>query len=287
MATTATTDVAGLIPNVISARTFDTYVSALRISPLAEENRELEGGPGDRVTLGTFGDIGEALDLAELDVIVPDKLTATTAAFTIQRLGKGVAYSYVSQRVSSVDLNQRAGAQLGNAIGRKIDRKLALNATNGRLAARTFGSTVAVAAITLADWQAMIDTFNDDERQGMVAVVTAAQLRTIVGFYGVTNAATFGSDVFIREGVTAVGQLEGVSLVVSDRLATVAGTTSGIARPILMFQPNRTLVSAFSLRPLIEVERVPAGARVEIYANALWAGGVQEPRTLTVGFFTG
>lgn len=276
MATTLTTDL--IIPEVASTKAFDAIVATTRLSPLAEENRELEGGPGDRVKIGTYGAEGEAEDLAENQEIIPGKFTETGATFIVGRKGAGKSFTREARDQSGEDLSGRAGRVLGAMVARKIDRDLALKAYNGADAGRILtapGTTPGLLDATLLTRGTAQFEDVDDEP---VLVTTANGLASLGYSLGVFNAATFGGGEFIREGIRSVGRLLGVNVITSTRLPLYAAGS----RASLLFVPNRTLVSAYSQRPLVEPDVKPARNAVDIFINTTWAGGVQERATLTV-----
>lgn len=273
MATTVTSDIAGLVPEVISARTFDTIVARVVLSALAEQNTQLEGGPGDRLIVGTFADIGEAEDLAENAVITPKAMSATAAPFIVGRIGDGVAYTRDAAIKSGANLNAKAGTALGNALARRIDRKLALNAVNGADPAHVFGDGTTPLTPTLLT--TALGVYEDTDLPTLVT--TSNGLQNLATSLGAFNASTWGGGEVIREGVRAVARLLGVNIVTMSRLPVALGVRSS-----LLILPGRTLVSAYAQRPTIDTEVVGARNAVELYANSIWAGGAQEPATLAV-----
>lgn len=273
MATTTSTDVAGLIPEVISARTFDTIVARVVLSALAEQNTELEGGPGDRLVIGTFADIGEAVDLAENAVITPKAMSATAAPFIVGRVGDGVAYTRDAAIKSGANLNAKAGTALGSAIARRIDRKLAINTVNGALPANVFGD--GTTPLTPALLTSALAVYEDTDLPTLVT--TSTGLQNLATSLGAFNASTWGGGEVIREGVRAVAKILGVNVVTTSVLPVATGVRSSI-----LVLPGRTMVSAYAQRPTIDTETVGARNAVEVYANSIWAGGAQEPATLAV-----
>lgn len=278
MAQTNMADVATLIPEVISARSFETTRDTVVISAKAEQNTDLEGAPGDRVTVGTWGAVDAASNLGETDTIVPKKMAATGASFIVQRVGDGRAYSYMANRTASADLERRAGTELGQAVAYRIDTNLALSAYNARVAGRTVDASAAATDADLV--KAFIDVVDSldpvgGENANLTAILPKSTIQRIAREVGL-NAQKYGD-----AGVWAQGKLSrfwGVDFTKSGRLAVPAANQ----RAGLIVEDGVTLVSAYSMRPLTEVERKPASASVEVYVNAIWAGGVQDNQGLGV-----
>lgn len=274
MAVTTTTDVASaLVPAVISPKTFDATVANVVLSGLADQDTSLEGTAGDRVTIGSFADIGEAIDLAENEAITPKKFTATATQFVVGRIGDGVAYTRDAVIKTGIRMSDKAGTALGKAVARRIDTKLGLAALSQSLVGNRFGD--GTTALTAGMVAAGSELFEDEDETPVLAA-TSRQWWNLAVDLGALDAGTFGNDEIIRNGVRAAAPLLGVRPVITKRLPSVSGTR----RSALMFLPGRTLVSAFSMRPLVEYDEQPARNAVDVYVNTIWAGGVQDPATL-------
>lgn len=278
MATTTTSNVAGLIPAVIAADAFDVFQNALRLSPLAVERRELEGaGVGDRVSIGTFADAGEADELVETTAMVPVNLAATTSTFIVKELGKAIAYTRKAGRLSRAQLQQRAANAVGVAVARRVDRLLGSESYNARTTARDITAASGTDPMSLAKLRAGLATFGED-RDGLVIVMRSAQHDRLLADAGLSNASAAGGDFVLRDGVVA--RLYGMDVIVSNVLPTptIATVVNNVA---FIMKRNRTLASAYAERPDVEVDYNILSREFLVAATALWAGGLQEAATFT------
>lgn len=276
-ATTTTANVAGLIPAVIAADAFDVYVNAMRISPLAQERRELEGANvGDRVSIGTFADAGEAAELVETTAMVPVNLSATVGTFIVKELGKAVAYTRKAGRLSRAQLQTRAANAVGNAIARYVDRVLFSDSYNARTTGLDITSASTTDPMSLAKLRAGLARFGEN-RDNLVIVMKPAQHDRLLADSNLTNAAGFGGgDFVIREG--RVTRLYGMDLVISSQTGTVTNG-NGVNNIAAIVQRNHTLASAYSQRPEVDVDYNILAREYQVAATALWAGGLQDPTT--------
>jgi hypothetical protein len=273
MATTTLPDISAIIPEAIRAETIDAYVANATLAPLAEQDNTLQGvGVGDRLTIGSFGAVTAALNLAETEAIVPKKLTATARSFIAGRIGDAYSYSYMSGRFSPTSLQTKAGQYLGKAAALRVDINLAATALSTVLAPRKI---TIVGVLTAAKFIEGVRQFPDELRSQLVAVLTAGQRAAL------TDAVLAGGTQYQGQTVWRDGEIDrffGVSITTNSYLAT----TTGSNKAALLFLRGRTLVSAFAQDPLIEVERFPKTATIDVTMNGIWAGGVQELDTLTV-----
>lgn len=273
MATTTVPDISAIIPEVIRAETLDVYVASTTLAPYAEQSTELEGvGVGDRITIGSFGAVTPALNLAETEAIVPKKLAATARSFIAGRIGDAYSYSYMSGRFSPTSLQTKAAQFLGRSAALRVDINLAATALSTVLAGRKITVT---GVLTAEKFIEAVRQFPDELRGDLVAVLTAGQRAALTDEVKTAGMNYAGQTVW-RDG--EIDRFFGVPIETNSYLAT----TTGSNKAGLLFLRNRTLVSAFAQDPLIEVERFPKTATIDVTMNGIWAGGVQELDTLTV-----
>lgn len=284
MATTTVANVAGLIPAVIAADAFDVYTNRVVLSKYAVERRDLEGQAGDRVSLGTWAAVSPADELVETTSIVPENLSATTAAFIIKELGKGVEWTRKAGRLSRQDMQTRASNAVGNAIARKIDLSLGADAYNARATAKDVVATgandpMSAAKIRRGKRNMGEIAFGDDAITDLILVLRSVQYDALVA-ERIANgqAAPQIGERALREGV--IDRIAGVDIVVSDALPTVTGTRgayTGAINLAFMFRRQRSLVSAYAERPDIEVDYNIWSRTYGVAGTCLWTGGLAEP----------
>lgn len=283
MATTTTSNVAGLIPAVIAADAFDVYTNAIVLSRLANERRDLEGQAGDRVTIGLWAAVGVADELVETTAMVPENLSATAGTFIIKELGKAVEWSRKSGRLSRVDMQRRASNAIGGSIARKIDLALGTDSYNARATAKDVVATGAADPLTATKVRRAKRNFGEqafvgDGLSDLIAVIRSVQYDALVA-ERVANgqAAPQMGERALRDGI--VDRIAGVDIVVSDALPTVTGTRGAYTGAVnlgFMFRRNRSLVSAYAERPEIELDYNIYARTFGAAGVTLWTGGLAE-----------
>lgn len=273
MATTTTADIAALVPEVIRSQTLDAVNAATTFAPLAEVITDLSGvGVGDRVTVGSFGAATPALNLAETEEIVPKKVAATARSFVAGRVGDSYEHSYLAAKFSPADVQARAVRYLGEGFAQRIDLNLTAACLTDVPAGRKITPTT---VITVASFVQAVETFTDEQLVDVVAVLTRAQRNAL------RAEVMAGGQQYAGQTIWQDGQLNsfhGVPIATNGYLPV---TTAGRHAAVFL-RRNRTLVSALAQDLLIEVERFPKKATVDVTGNGVWAGGVQEPSSLTV-----
>lgn len=278
MAVTASTDIAAWIPDVISASIYDTmYEADFTLNALAARYGELEGRPGDSITIPTDGIVAPADDLAETVAAVDDKLAGAGVTMTVKEAVKSIAWYDRTKIQSGRDLNQVAGRRVGGAITERIEIDLGAALLAGRDTTKDPTATVAsynLAAVTAQKAKIPAKL----RRRGVVAVGTDASLSGLLSDTTVQNAAAFGSDEAIREGAFSRPLFGVTPIAVDDNIlpATVtAGAVTG--KPVVMFARGM-LVRAFQKMPSSEVERDARARLTRIVGTAFHGEGVVDSR---------
>ena len=120
-----TTNLAQLLdPQVIGEFLDVKLINAIKLSPLVEIDRTLEGVPGSKLTLPKFGYIGDASDLAEGGELTFDQLTETTVEVAVKKVAKGVKITDEAVLSGYGDPVNEIGKQLLMAVASKVEADL-------------------------------------------------------------------------------------------------------------------------------------------------------------------
>lgn len=260
MATTLSTDL--YIPDVWADLAFEEFTGKAVVSQFALQDDSLAGKPGETVIFPKWMTLSDMADVAETDVLVPEKLTQSSSEATIKEAAKAVEFTDKAKLTGIGNVQDEAIRQFGLLAARKVDADLVAAAQ----------ATVA-GGITYADGRAAVAsaplTYSTPATTG-VSKLPYAQLVAAIGQFGDTfdpdefaglfvNPATWGSimtdDQFISAAQMAsgnqivqrgqVGSILGVPVVVTSRVAT--GKTLLIKRNALGVMWKR--------RPLVEQDR--------------------------------
>ena len=225
-----------LDPQVIGQFLDVKLIDAIKLSPLVEIDRTLEGVPGSKLTLPKFGYIGDAKDLAEGGELTFDQLTETTVEVAVKKVAKGVKITDEAVLSGYGDPVNEIGKQLLMAVASKVEADL-YNAVKT-------GSTAKVTATAFAK-ENIIDMkakFGEDIEEAMYLFVNSADYATLCkdkDFVQIANGAQVISG--------QVGMLYGVNIVVADRVDAgkpflmKAGALSLIMKRNVMVEMDRDM----------------------------------------------
>lgn len=241
MATTVASDL--IVPEVWGPMVMKAALERAVMVPLATVDSTLEGQPGDTIQWPTYGYIGDAVDTAETDAIVPVKLTTDSSDATIKEATKGVELTDKAVLTAMGNPTQEALRQLGLATSRKFDADLHASALAGLPTEQN------VVADQL-DWNAFtvaIAKFGDewDPTDMGALVVHSMQAASLMRLDAFQNLAQTGQNVILRG---QVGTLGGVPIIVTDRVGkSGAGATTRykallVRRNALLFVRKRAAI---------------------------------------------
>ena len=205
-----------LNPQVIGEFLDVKLIDAIKLSPLVEIDRTLEGVPGSKLTLPKFGYIGDAKDLAEGGELTFDQLTETTVEVAVKKVAKGVKITDEAVLSGYGDPVNEIGKQLLMAVASKVEADL-YNAVKTGVGVHTVTGE-AFAKENIVDMKAK---FGEDIEEPMYLFVNSADYATLCkdkDFVQIANGAQVISG--------QVGMLYGVNIVVADRVE--------VGKPFLM-----------------------------------------------------
>ena len=232
-----TTNLAQLLdPQVIGEFLDVKLIDAIKLSPLVEIDRTLEGVPGSKLTLPKFGYIGDAKDLAEGGELTFDQLTETTVEVAVKKVAKGVKITDEAVLSGYGDPVNEIGKQLLMAVASKVEADL-YNAVKTGTTAKVTAS--AFAKENIVDMKAK---FGEDIEEAMYLFVNSADYAKLCkdkDFVQIANGAQVISG--------QVGMLYGVNIVVADRVDAgapflmKAGALSLIMKRNVMVEMDRDM----------------------------------------------
>lgn len=165
-------------PQVLADMLIPELEKKIKLAPIAEIDRTLQGNAGSKLTVPKWSYIGEASDVAEGTAIPIEQLGKTEKEMTIKKAGKGVEITDEAMLSGYGDPLGEGTRQLAVSIADKIDNELVVAlGTSTQTSAVTGGLTVANLDKSLA-------VFDDEDDEPVVLVcnpANAMELRADAG----------------------------------------------------------------------------------------------------------
>ncbi|WP_293787767.1 N4-gp56 family major capsid protein [uncultured Aeromicrobium sp.] len=220
----------------------------------------LVGQPGETVNFPKWMELSEMQDVAETDVLVPEKLTQKASAATIKEAGKAVEISDKASLVGLGNPQDEAVRQFGVLAARKVDADLiaAAQATvaggvkyadgSAATASAPLSATISGGAIT---WDGIVDgleQFGDDfepsEFSGLyIRAEQRSQIMKDDAFIKASEVSAGGAGSMLRRGF--IGEIAGLPVYVTNRL--------GSGKALVLKQNSLGLF--YKRRPIVEQDR--------------------------------
>ena len=206
-----------LDPQVIGAYLDVKLIDKIKLSPIAEINRELEGRPGSTLTFPKWGYIGDAADLAEGAALTYENIAESTVEIKVKKVAKGVSITDEAVLSGYGNPVEQIGQQLLTAVASKIEADMYDAVKNEKKATRDtvgcFQHKYTGNTFTKEDIIDMRAKFGEDQEGEMVLFVNPAEFAVL---------AKDRDFVQIQQGAQIIsgemGMLYGVRLVVANRV---------------------------------------------------------------------
>ena len=238
-------------PQVIGAYLDVKLVDKIKLSPLVEMDRTLEGRPGDTLSLPAWAYIGDAKDLAEGAALTFESISESMVNVKVKKVAKGI--SITDEAVLSGHGNpvEQIGQQLLTAVASKIEADLyaaVAAATTQKVVAATFTKE------TIVDMRAK---FGEDQEEEMYLFVNPAEYAILCkdkDFVQIQQGAAVISGT--------IGRLFGVNIVVANRVTAgepflmKAGALALIMKRNVMVEMDRD-ITTFSTKFAVSDHYVP------------------------------
>ena len=238
-------------PQVIGAYLDVKLVDKIKLSPLVEMDRTLEGRPGDTLSLPAWAYIGDAADLAEGAALTFESISESMVNVKVKKVAKGI--SITDEAVLSGHGNpvEQIGQQLLTAVASKIEADLyaaVAAATTQKVVAATFTKE------TIVDMRAK---FGEDQEEEMYLFVNPAEYAILCkdkDFVQIQQGAAVISGT--------IGRLFGVNIVVANRVKAgepflmKAGALALIMKRNVMVEMDRD-ITTFSTKFAVSDHYVP------------------------------
>jgi N4-gp56 family major capsid protein len=183
-------------------------VDAIKFAPLCGINNDLQGRPGDTLTLPQYSYIGDSTDVAEGDDIPLTKLAATSAEVKVKKAGRGIEITDEAILSGYGDPVNEIAKQLLVSIASKVDNDvLALFKTAQTTAAVAGGFTKYAVVDMMAE-------FGEDMDGEMSLIINPAQLAILRKDPDFVEVMA-GQKIISGE----MGQIFGCRVVVSNKVA--------------------------------------------------------------------
>lgn len=197
---------------VISDLVNNGLENELKFAPLAVVDTSLVGQVGDTVKLPKYAYIGDAQDVAEGEAIDIEKLSATSAAVTVKKAGKGLEITDEAALSGYGDPIGTGAKQLRRAIAQKVDNDC-YEGLCGISGAMTVGDGAdELSADFVAD---ALVKFGQDIDGDKVLLISPKQLASLRKDDSYIMPCDMGAQV-MAEGT--VGSIHGCQVVISDRI---------------------------------------------------------------------
>lgn len=210
-------------PQVVGDMLNVKLTDAIKLAPLATIYNNLEGRPGNKITLPYYSYIGNATEVAEGQDISISKLEEQTKEVTIKKFGKGVQITDEAVLSGYGDPIGQATTQMALAIASAIDNDL-LAALDGNSVVHSIS-----AALTPDDIADALIKFGEDIDGDKVILVDPTAYATLRKTDAWIPNTEVGADMIIRG---MVGMVHGCQVVVTNRIkASGQKTNFHIVKP--------------------------------------------------------
>ena len=231
-------------PEVIGAYLDVKLVDKIKLAPIVEVDRTLEGRPGSTLTLPKWGYIGDAADLAEGAALTFEDIAESTQEIAVKKVAKGVSITDEAVLSGYGNPVEQIGQQLLVAVASKIEADLYDAVKNEKVATRNSAGCLkhqyTGAAFAKEDIIDMLAKFGEDQEGEKVLFVNPADFAVL---------AKDPDFVQIMQGAQIItgemGMLYGVRIVVANRV------TAG--QPFMMKPGALSLVMKRNV--MVEAER--------------------------------
>lgn len=198
MATTMLNDI--INPQVMGDMIEAKIPHLLKFTPFAKVDTSLVGVPGDTKTVPSWNFIGAAEDVAEGAEVETQKLTASTATFTIKKAMRSVGITQESINSGLGDPIGAAEDQLAKAIAVKLDADVLAAAKTATLTFDGSASKIAYAGIVDA-----VGVLDEEENTDKVMFIAPAQVTTMRKDADFVDKNKYGNDVMVTGEIGMVG----------------------------------------------------------------------------------
>ena len=204
-------------PEVIGAYLDVKLVDKIKLAPIVEVDRTLEGRPGSTLTLPKWGYIGDAADLAEGAALTYEDIAESTQEISVKKVAKGVSITDEAVLSGYGNPVEQIGQQLLVAVASKIEADLYDAVKNEKVATRNSAGCLkhqyTGTAFAKEDIIDMLAKFGEDQEGEKVLFVNPAD------FAALAKDPDF---VQIMQGTQIItgemGMLYGVRIVVANRV---------------------------------------------------------------------
>ena len=204
-------------PEVIGAYLDVKLVDKIKLAPIVEVDRTLEGRPGSTLTLPKWGYIGDAADLAEGAALAYSDIAEDTQEVAVKKVAKGVSITDEAVLSGYGNPVEQVGQQLLVAVASKIEADLYDAVKTEKVATRNSAGCLkhqyTGTAFAKEDIIDMLAKFGEDQEGEKVLFVNPADFAVL---------AKDPDFVQIMQGAQIItgemGQLYGVRIVVANRV---------------------------------------------------------------------
>lgn len=225
MATTMLNDI--INPQVMGDMIEAKIPHMLKFTPFAKVDTSLVGVPGDTKTVPSWNFIGAAEDVAEGAEVATQKLTASTATFTIKKAMRSVGITQESINSGLGDPVGAAEAQLAKAIAVKLDADVLAAAMTATLTHDGSASKISYDGIVDA-----VGVLDEEENTDKVMFIAPAQITTMRKDANFVDKNKYGNDVMVTGEIGMVGNTR---LVPSKTI--VKNDSGNYVNPIIKLEP--------------------------------------------------
>lgn len=204
-------------PEVVGDMLNQKLTDAIKLAPLATIYNNLQGRPGNTITLPYYSYIGSAAEVAEGADISISQLTEQTKEVTIKKYGKGVQITDEAVLSGYGDPIGQATMQMALAIADAVDNSLL-----AALDANTVKHAI-TAKMTPDDIADALVLFGEDIDGEKVLLTDAAGYATLRKTDDWIPNTEIGANMIIRG---SVGMVHGCQVVVTNRIKSSGNKTN-------------------------------------------------------------